>query len=518
MRTMSIIALALATAGLCAEIYTGSGISSPAIEARPGGGYTVKFDVSAERPSGKTLIFSSADGESWSKDAELQCFGASLFAHRSELYLLGTAFEGRALIMRSNKGSFTGAQTATLLNERQYTSSAGCVVVSGGRIWKVLEDTFGIDGTKREFMLSARLDSDLLRPASWLTSNKTALPADMLAPAVSGIGGGCAIPTPSHEVINMFRVRSSSRSDGTACFIRHETTGITGEFKPQTNTVALPGNGDICVRYDADTRAYWTIVNGLPGGEAGKSLVLMQSDNLTDWVVKKVLAESGEAIYGQVSMILANGNIIALVEEKNGSESKLIMITVEKFAKIRGSLDYPASSDFAAKPNPAFPLESSLVNPLDVKIEGKKVLWLTTYFKAPEKWFDNNIWVCAGKVDDIDDTYVNGVKVGSRGRGENAWAVRRVYKIPRGTIVSGGWNKLCIRVTNKSGEGGIREIAGVFDMTEQITLDGLWLCSELDDTAIAAVGSANAVNEEALKYAERSGIDRTAVSLLESGR
>ena len=76
------------------------------------------------------------------------------------------------------------------------------------------------------------------------------------------------------------------------------------------------------------------------------------------------------------------------------------------------------------------------------------------------------------KVDDEDQTYVNGVQVGTN----NIWEAKRVYKIPAG-VLKEGTNVIAVKITDYSGGGGIYG-----DPTDlkidfkdsAAALDGLW--------------------------------------------
>jgi sialate O-acetylesterase len=76
------------------------------------------------------------------------------------------------------------------------------------------------------------------------------------------------------------------------------------------------------------------------------------------------------------------------------------------------------------------------------------------------------------KVDDEDQTYVNGVQVGTN----NSWEAKRVYKIPVG-VLKEGTNVIAVKIIDYSGGGGIygepADLKIDFSGTA-IPLDGLW--------------------------------------------
>ena len=85
----------------------------------------------------------------------------------------------------------------------------------------------------------------------------------------------------------------------------------------------------------------------------------------------------------------------------------------------------------------------------------------------------------------------------------------RVYEIPNTIVLSGKWNKVSIRVTNVDGAGGVSELPSMLTIAEEITLDGKWMISDIDDTANASTGYYRETEKEALDYLKASGISRT---------
>ncbi|MGO4771465.1 sialate O-acetylesterase [Flavobacterium sp. W22_SRS_FK3] len=76
------------------------------------------------------------------------------------------------------------------------------------------------------------------------------------------------------------------------------------------------------------------------------------------------------------------------------------------------------------------------------------------------------------KVDDEDQTFVNGVEVGTN----NIWEKLRIYKIPAGVLKEGN-NVIAVRITDYSGGGGIYGEASDLKIQfkdNAIQLEGLW--------------------------------------------
>ena len=66
--------------------------------------------------------------------------------------------------------------------------------------------------------------------------------------------------------------------------------------------------------------------------------------------------------------------------------------------------------------------------------------------------------LCLGKIDDADETFFNGVKIGETGKmpphAESAWDVDRVYFIPKKLINWKKQNTIAVRVHDSGGGGG----------------------------------------------------------------
>ncbi len=61
-----------------------------------------------------------------------------------------------------------------------------------------------------------------------------------------------------------------------------------------------------------------------------------------------------------------------------------------------------------------------------------------------------------GVIDDYDNVYVNGVRVGGLGKSfPNTWATNRAYRVPESAIRYGADNVIAVRVEDASGDGGI---------------------------------------------------------------
>ncbi|MCP4774278.1 MAG: 9-O-acetylesterase [Planctomycetaceae bacterium] len=78
------------------------------------------------------------------------------------------------------------------------------------------------------------------------------------------------------------------------------------------------------------------------------------------------------------------------------------------------------------------------------------IAWYRRTITLPDSWKSQPASISLGQIDDIDITYVNGVKIGSI----SDWTKLRKYEIPA-NLLKAGKNSIAIRVTDQAGGGGI---------------------------------------------------------------
>jgi sialate O-acetylesterase len=78
------------------------------------------------------------------------------------------------------------------------------------------------------------------------------------------------------------------------------------------------------------------------------------------------------------------------------------------------------------------------------------IAWFRREFKLPPAWEGKDLTLSLGQVDDMDTTWVNGVKVGQMNRVD----LQRVYEVPS-SLVRTGLNTIAIRVLDTGGLGGL---------------------------------------------------------------
>ena len=100
------------------------------------------------------------------------------------------------------------------------------------------------------------------------------------------------------------------------------------------------------------------------------------------------------------------------------------------------------------------------------------VVWFRREVTVPAEWAGSELLLEWGPIDDDDETYFNGTKVGATGYGQaNSWRVPRKYRVP-GRLVKGGRNVIACRVLDGSGSGGIYGQARQMKLVPQGVLAG----------------------------------------------
>ena len=77
------------------------------------------------------------------------------------------------------------------------------------------------------------------------------------------------------------------------------------------------------------------------------------------------------------------------------------------------------------------------------------IVWFRRAFDLPADWAGRNLTLGLGPIDDIDTTWVNGVKVGQM----NRYDLNRVYTLPA-SVLKPGKNVISVRALDTGGDGG----------------------------------------------------------------
>lgn len=101
------------------------------------------------------------------------------------------------------------------------------------------------------------------------------------------------------------------------------------------------------------------------------------------------------------------------------------------------------------------------------------IFWFRKAVEIPAAWEGKDLTLSLGPVDDFDETYWNGVPVGSG----KVWNKAREYRIP-GKVVKAGRTVICIRNTDDHGDGGLYGSADLLFIEgpdgKKIRLDSEW--------------------------------------------
>jgi hypothetical protein len=92
--------------------------------------------------------------------------------------------------------------------------------------------------------------------------------------------------------------------------------------------------------------------------------------------------------------------------------------------------------------------------------------WYRLHFQVPRALLNRELYLCAGTIDDADETYLNGTRIGATGRfppeAASAWNEQRAYRIPLRLLREK--NVLAVRVYDMGLSGGITGGSiGLFD-------------------------------------------------------
>jgi len=105
------------------------------------------------------------------------------------------------------------------------------------------------------------------------------------------------------------------------------------------------------------------------------------------------------------------------------------------------------------------------------------VVWFRKKIEIPESWKSKDLVLELGPIDDMDITYVNGVKVGSYEK-DGFWQTDRIYNV-QGKLITSKEITIAVRVMDTQGGGGIYGKAEQLKIhplnsDESISLSGIW--------------------------------------------
>jgi len=289
------------------QVYVGS----PGLAVCSDGTYVAKYDdcgaASSEWTRAITRVLRSSDrGATWDSVATIEgMFWATLFAHRSELYLIGTdRHDGAVIISRSGDGGRTwtkpkDARSGLLLDAGNYHCAPVPMLVHRGRLWRAMEDVTGNRPGARHFqafVMSAPVDANLLNAEAWTSSSRVGGDPEWLGGTFDGWLEGNAVATPEGDVVNILRVEYRPEG-GKAAIIKISEDGKRATFDPDAGFIDFPGGcKKFTIRHDPVSNLYWTLSNPvLPKhgstnpGRVRNALALMSSVDLCHWTMRCIV-------------------------------------------------------------------------------------------------------------------------------------------------------------------------------------------------------------------------------------
>ncbi len=282
-------------------------IGSPSLLILPNGDYLASHDFFGKTMvRGVTHIYKSTDkGITWERIAELQNqFWSNLFLVNNNVYLMGTTKEyGEVIVRRSTDFGKTwtiptNRENGIILDKGEYHTAPVPVVFYNGRIWRSMEDRNPPrDWGKnfRAFVMSAPINSDLLKSENWESTNR--LRYNQSWPGSAWLEGN-VVQTPKNYLWNI--LRNQTKSGGKAAVTKIGLTGKVLTFDPETGFIDFPGGSvKFTIRFDSVSSRYYSLTNYIPpefkGGNPERTrntLALIYSKDLINWNVQSIILQS----------------------------------------------------------------------------------------------------------------------------------------------------------------------------------------------------------------------------------
>lgn len=298
-------------------------ITNPNIIILPDGSYLAACN-GMETQRRATFFRSDDRGASWRRWSTSPCpiNFYSLFLHDGALYMMGTTpGSGNVVICRSDDAGRTWTSPCERTSEGillrgRYHSAPVPVVEHAGRIWRAME-TNEPGETRRAFVLSAPLNSDLLQASSWTASEALASSPEWIDRSDGRgfrqwIEGNVAI-APDKKLVNVLRV--DEHRYGRSAAIVHIESPHRLAFDPDRDIIDMPGGGKkFTIRYDSLSRRYWALVSavkdeyrharhggiyadGIHCGLIRNTLALVSSPDLRVWTTERIVIESDNPFF-----------------------------------------------------------------------------------------------------------------------------------------------------------------------------------------------------------------------------
>jgi hypothetical protein len=265
-----------------------------------------------------TVYRSEDDGKTWNQITHIVgAFWSSLFVHKDMVYLLGTsAHNGHIVIRRSSDEGNTWTHPSDSKSGLLFRGGPGqigpnyhCaptpVVNIRGRLYRAFEniDPPVFASGFRSFVISCDAGADLLDSGNWRKSNELvydqdADPEDWGGSAGAGWLEGNIVETPSGEIWNILRTRTTPVVDR-ATIIRVDEGGLRVSCSPFDYIEFPGGKTKFTIRHDSTTGRYWTLSNPCvnPVYHFQRNvLALFYSNDLRRWHYVKTLMDDDNGL------------------------------------------------------------------------------------------------------------------------------------------------------------------------------------------------------------------------------
>ena len=112
----------------------------------------------------------------------------------------------------------------------------------------------------------------------------------------------------------------------------------------------------------------------------------------------------------------------------------------------------------------------------DINVKGENAYgWYRRHIEVPAELRGKEVLLLIGKVDDVDETFVNGTRVGGMGSFppayQTAWDQVRRYRVPANLFKCDGTDVIAVRDYNGQADAGIIEAASPVLMSGPFSMD-----------------------------------------------
>ncbi len=337
------------------DLSKGISLGSPSLVKLPNGNLLASYDFNGSKykpvsngTNDSAVNLSTDGGKTWKKIATVpRLMWASLFTVGDTVYLVGRdTASGKLAIVKSADFGYTWTAAKDGQIDKGVTQSHRAptpVVVHNGRVYIACEDSANAAGelsgvpTKRAYMISAPVDADLTKAASWTKSNSMEFDNAWVDPdlyyggSYTGFGAyeGNAVAGPDGSMYIILRM-DSDPTTGLACVLKLSADNKTLTFERIIN---LPvGKEKFAIRYDETSGKYIAIGNAKDTGSfpTQRNIVAMYySDDLIDWTFGATLISDNSLIMPELSaqnygyqypdFLIDGNNILLLVREASGT-------------------------------------------------------------------------------------------------------------------------------------------------------------------------------------------------------